>query len=73
MVLKVVKNIVPMVSMQIFTKTSFNMFVSESIMILKKRCDKRVTLMNNKLEILVQYNFRLFPEHWWSKFIVLKG
>ena len=63
MVLKVVKNIVPMVSMQIFTKTSFNMFVSESIMILKKRCDKRVTLMNNKLEILVQYNFRLFPEH----------
>ena len=39
------------------------MFVSESIMILKKRCDKRVTLMNNKLEILVQYNFRLFPEH----------
>ena len=38
-------------TMQIFTKPTCNLSIEECLMILKKLCDKRVTIMNKNSEI----------------------
>ena len=48
---KVVKQINPIGEMKIFTKPNFNLCVEESLTILKKLCDKRVTIKNNNSEM----------------------
>ena len=49
--LKVVKHFNPIVEMKSFTKPNYNLCMVERLNILKKLCDKHVTLMNRSLEI----------------------
>ena len=49
MTFKVVKQINPIGAMKTFTKTNCNICIQERLTILKKLCDKRVTVMKKNL------------------------
>ena len=51
MVCKVVKQLNPIGAMKTFTKLNCNLCMQERLKILKKICDKRVTVMNKHSEI----------------------
>ena len=51
MIFKVVKQLNPIGAMKIFTKPNSNLCVEERLTILKKLREKRVTIMNNNLEM----------------------
>ena len=48
---KVIKQLNPIGAMKKFTKPNCNLCMQERLTILKKLCDKRVTVMNKNLEI----------------------
>ena len=47
---KVLKQLNLIGEMKTFTKPNFNLCMEECLTILKKLCDKRITIMNNNLE-----------------------
>ena len=51
MTFKLVKQLNPIVAMNTFTKTNCNLCMEERLTILKKICDKRVTVMNKNSEM----------------------
>ena len=51
MMFKVVKQLNPIGAMKTFTKPNCNICMEERLTILKKLCDKRVTIMNKNSEI----------------------
>ena len=51
MTFKVVKQINLIGAMKTFTKPNINLCMEERLTILKKLCDKRVTIMNKNLKI----------------------
>ena len=51
MTFKVVKKLYPIGTMKEFTKPNCNLCMQEHLTILKKLCDKHVTVMKNNLEI----------------------
>ena len=51
MTFKVVKQLNPIGAMKRVTKPKFNLSMQERLTILKKLCEKRVTVMNKNLEI----------------------
>ena len=51
MTFKLVNQLNPIVAIKTFTKPNRDLSVEERLRILKKLCDKCVTLMNNNLEI----------------------
>ena len=64
MMFKVVKQLDPISAMKTCTKPNCNICMLERLTILKKLCDKRVTVMNKNLEIYGTWwhktTFRLF-------------
>ena len=48
---KVVNQINPIGTMKTFTKLNFDLCMKERLTILKKLCDKRVTIMNKNLDM----------------------
>ena len=51
MTFKVIMQLNPIGAMEIFTKPNCNLCIQERLMILKKLCDKRITVMNQNSEI----------------------
>ena len=51
MTFKVVNQLNPIEAMKKFTKTKYNLCMQEPLTILKKLCDKRVTVMNKYSDI----------------------
>ena len=65
---KVVKQINLIGAMKTITKPNYNLFIEEHLTILKKICDKCVTIMNKNLEIYGACQqkktfFSIFPKH----------
>ena len=48
---KVVNHLDPIGGMKTFTKPNCNLYTEESLLILKKICEKRITIMNKNSEI----------------------
>ena len=51
MMFKVVKHLNPIGAMETFTEPNFNLCMEERLMILKRLCEKRITIMDKNSEI----------------------